>query len=107
MEALRGEYIQRLTQYKGNAVFDSDLEKVTTERDQLFLAKISLDREVFELKKDLKYTRHMKTECEAHLKILQLKLQDSNDKRGSPKRAINKGEFSIHSNNYSPSKKRF
>jgi len=47
------------------------------------IAKINLERELFECKKELRFIRHTKTECEAHLKILRIKMQDQNERRSS------------------------
>jgi len=68
-----------------------ELEKVTAERDELLVKTMTLDRQIFELKKDLRYAQHMKTECEAHLKILRIKYNESvlEKKSSSPRRSKN------------------
>lgn len=83
LDSIRDEYMKRLSEYKGNEVLSTNLERISADRDKLLLAKINLERELFECRKELKYVKHTKTECESHLKILRIKMQDQNDRRAA------------------------
>ena len=76
LEKLKNEYKKKLTQYRAGV--DSpgirELETVREERDLLIGQKMSLDRELWEIRKELKYVKQQRTESEANLKILRVKL---------------------------------
>jgi len=64
-------------------VLSCQVEKVLEERDKLLVNKINLERELFDCKKELKFIKHTKTECESHLKILRIKMQEQTERRSS------------------------
>jgi len=75
-EVLKKEYKRKLTQYRDGDSTPGvrELETIRDERDLLTSQKMSLERELWDMKKDLKYTQQQRTESEANLKILRLKL---------------------------------
>jgi len=84
IDTIRNEYLKRLGEFRGNDVLSScPVEKVLEERDKLLVNKINLERELFDAKKELKFIKHTKTECESHLKILRIKMQEQNERRSS------------------------
>lgn len=83
METIRNEYLKRLKEYRDNEILSTNIEKLTAERDQQLLSTINLERELFDCRKELKFTKHAKVECEAHLKILRIKMQEQSDRRSN------------------------
>lgn len=83
LDTIREEYMKRLTEYHANKTISTNVEKLSEERDKLVVNVINLERELFECRKELKFTRHAKTECESHLKILRLKMQEQQERRAS------------------------
>jgi len=83
IDTIRNEYLKRLGEFRGNEVLSCQVEKVLEERDKLLVNKINLERELFDCKKELKFIKHTKTECESHLKILRIKMQEQTERRSS------------------------
>lgn len=83
LRALTTEYNRKLLQLRSgldpDAPQPSELESVRAERDRLLGLQISQNRELFELRKELKHAEHHRTSAEANIKILRVKLQALQD----------------------------
>lgn len=83
MDALRSEYNRKLLQFRNGLDPDepqpNELETIRVERDRLLAQKISLDRELFDCRKELKFANQQKITAEANLKIIRVKMQALQD----------------------------
>ncbi|CAL8069996.1 unnamed protein product [Orchesella dallaii] len=88
-ENLRSEYTKKLKQYKSgsSSTTPSELETLRTERDTLLMYKLSMERENNELKRELKYNKHLRMQTESNLKIARAKIEWHKKNPNEPERS--------------------